>query len=156
MLNLDLSSKLQPTKRTTSWAYTQHFPMDIPTQTSSLHLFLLQKSFPVISLIIFLFPKIARKASHTLSSHSLWTQSGAQFFDLFPWYFLNSLLSTPHGLTPGIHCLSDLLQLSLWTGSMSITFPICQSYFPNWELITSFLNVTANHFRGKKSQNSLA
>lgn len=153
MLNLDLSSKLQPTKRTTSWAYTQRFPMDIQLK---LHLFLLQKSFLVISLII-LFPKIARKASHTLSSHSLWTQSGTQFFDLFPWYFLNSLLSTPHGLTLGIHCfLSDWLQLSLWTGSMSITFPTCQRYFPNWELIISFLNVTANHFREKKSQNSLA
>lgn len=42
---------------------------------------------------------------------------------------------------------------------MSITFPICKRNFPKWELITSFLNVTANHFfqrGGKKSQNSLA
>lgn len=42
---------------------------------------------------------------------------------------------------------------------MTITFPICQRSFPKWELITSFLNVTANHFfRGGVggSQNSLA
>lgn len=29
---------------------------------------------------------------------------------------------------------------------MSITFLICKRNFPKWELITSFLNVTANHF----------
>ena len=48
---------------------------------SNFIIFLFQKLFPFIPPII-LFLKIARKASHTLSWSTIWSQSGTQFFDL--------------------------------------------------------------------------